>query len=111
MAARVRCDRRKDEGFILSDERKLDPLRPSLPPYSPSCRGALQGKEGDVVFLLPTLPYEGVEFLQEKVPQRSFLTVLGYECPKPRETKHLTLRIVSFYQPIAVEQDALAPFE
>jgi hypothetical protein len=29
---RVRCGGRKDEGFILSDERKLDPL-PPLPHY------------------------------------------------------------------------------
>jgi hypothetical protein len=28
---------------------------------SASCSGALQGKEGDVVLLLPALPYEGVE--------------------------------------------------
>ena len=32
MAARDRCGRRKDEGFIFSDERKLDPL-PPLPHF------------------------------------------------------------------------------
>jgi hypothetical protein len=31
-AARVRCGGRKDEGFILSDEHKLDPL-PPLPHF------------------------------------------------------------------------------
>ena len=41
---------------------------PSPQPYSPSCREALQGKEGDVVLLFPALPYEGVELLQEEVP-------------------------------------------
>ena len=68
MAARGRCGGRKDEGSTVSDEHKLDPLPPSPPPYSPSCRGALQGKEGDVVLLLPALPYEGEKFLHEGVP-------------------------------------------
>ncbi len=31
--------------------------------------GTLQGKEGDVVLLLPSLPNEGVELLQEEAPQ------------------------------------------
>jgi hypothetical protein len=30
--------------------------------------GTLERKEGDVVLLLPALPYEGVEFLHEEVP-------------------------------------------
>ena len=38
------------------------------PPYSPSCRGALQVKEGDVVLLLPALPYEGVKPSMRKSP-------------------------------------------
>jgi hypothetical protein len=31
--------------------------------FTVSCRGALQSKEGDVILLLPPLPYEGVEVL------------------------------------------------
>jgi hypothetical protein len=31
-------------------------------------RGTLQGKEGDVVLLLPALPNEGVKLLQEEIP-------------------------------------------
>jgi hypothetical protein len=42
--------------------------------------GTLQGKEGDVVLLLPALPDEGVELLQGKVP--SDLTVLSNESTK-----------------------------
>ena len=40
-------------------------------------------------------------------PQRSLLTVLGNECPKPRgrTSRHGSLRI---YQPIAVEKGAVA---
>jgi hypothetical protein len=34
---------------------------------SASQRGTLQGKEGYVVLLFPTLPYEGVKFFQEEV--------------------------------------------
>src|SRR5215203_801521 len=34
--------------------------------------------------------------------------MLADECTQPRETKHLPLRIVSFYQPIAVEEGTLA---
>src|SRR5918992_1641624 len=35
---------------------------------SASCRGALQRQQCDIVLLLPALPYEGVQFLQEEVP-------------------------------------------
>src|SRR5215204_145565 len=34
---------------------------------SASGGGTLQGKEGDVVLLLPALPYKGVEFLMEEL--------------------------------------------
>jgi hypothetical protein len=33
---------------------------------SASCRGALQRQQCDIVLLLPALPYEGVQFLQEE---------------------------------------------
>jgi len=42
------------------------PHRPG-PPVALQLVLALERKEGDVVLLLPALPYEGVEFLQEKV--------------------------------------------
>src|SRR5215213_8350814 len=73
---------------------------------SGSYRGALQRKEGDVILLLPALPHEGVKLFQEEVPQRSLLTMLGDERPKPREAEHLALGVVGLYQPIAVEQHA-----
>ena|SRR5215204_353177 len=44
-------------------------------------------------------------------PPVSPLTLLGDECPKPREAEHLTLRIVGLYQTITVEEDALATIE
>src|ERR687889_2012934 len=85
---------------------------PSPPPYSPSCRGALQRKEGDVVLLLPALPYEGVKLLHQEGAQRPLiLTVMGDERPKPREAEHLTLGVVCLYQPVAVEEDALPNIE
>src|ERR671917_334358 len=34
--------------------------------------------------------------------------MLADECTQPRETKHLTLRLVSFYQPVAVEEGCFA---
>ena len=49
-------------------------------------------KEGDVIVLLPALPYEGIKLFQEEVPQRSLLTMLGYKLPKPRDAEHLTFR-------------------
>src|SRR5215217_4661599 len=73
--------------------------------------GTLQRKEGDVVLLLPALPYEGVKLFQEEVSQCSLLTVLGDERTKPRKAEHLTLRIVGLYQPVGVEQDAFAVIE
>jgi hypothetical protein len=33
------------------------------------------------------------------------------ECTQPRETEHLTLRIVCLYQPVAVEEGCLASIE
>src|SRR5215217_8862227 len=68
--------------------------------------GTLQGKEGDVVLLLPTLPDEGVEFLHQEVHKGSFLSVLCDQTSKPRKAEHLTLEVVGLYQPIAVEQHA-----
>ena len=37
--------------------------------------------------------------------------MLGNKRPKPREAKHLTLRVVGLYQTIAVEEDTLATIE
>ena len=45
-----------------------------------------------------------------KSPSDRLLSVLGDELTKPRETEHLTLRVVGLYQPIAVEEDTLASF-
>src|ERR671914_1968804 len=70
-----------------------------------------QGKEGNVVLLLPALPHEGVQFLQENVTKWPLLSVLGNECPQPREAEHLALRVVGLYQSIAVEQCYLASIE
>src|SRR5829696_1487969 len=74
---------------------------------SGSYRGALQRKEGDVILLLPALPHEGVKLFQEEVPQRSLLTMLGDERPKPREAEHLALGVVGLYQTVTVEQSRL----
>jgi hypothetical protein len=37
--------------------------------------------------------------------------VLRHERPKPREAEHLAFRVVGLYQPVAVEQDALASID
>ena len=37
--------------------------------------------------------------------------MLCYKLTKPREAEHLTLRVVSLYQPVGVEQDAMAIIE
>jgi hypothetical protein len=70
-----------------------------------------QRKEGDVVLLLPTLPYEGVKLLHEEVPQRFLLTAPRDESTKSRKAEHLALRIMSLYQPVAVEEGAIASIE
>jgi hypothetical protein len=41
-------------------------------------------------------------------PQRSLLAMVGDESTKPWEAEYLTLGVVSLYQPVGVEQDALA---
>src|ERR687898_2392524 len=74
-------------------------------------RGTPQRKEGDVILLFPTLPNEGVEFLQAEIPQRVLLTLLVNKRPKPREADHLAFRIVGLYQPVAVEKDIIARLE
>ena len=53
--------------------------------------GTLQGKEGDVVLLIPALPHEGVKLLQERVYQRSFLAVLRDERTQPRASTRPSL--------------------
>src|SRR5215204_867927 len=68
--------------------------------------GTPQRKEGDVVLLLPALSNEGVELLQEQVPKRSLLTVLGDERTKLRKAEHSPLGVMGFHQPVAVEQHA-----
>jgi hypothetical protein len=45
--------------------------------YSAWGCGTLERKEGDVVLLLPTLPYEGVQFLHQEVPYGPLHSVLG----------------------------------
>jgi hypothetical protein len=57
------------------------------------------------------LPYEGVKLLEKEVPQRSLPTVLSDKSTKPGEAEHLTLGIVSFYQPVAVEKGCLTSFQ
>src|SRR5215217_333557 len=69
------------------------------------CR-TLQRKEGDVVLLLPALSNEGVELLQEQVPKRSLLSVLGDERSKLRKAEHSALGVMGLHQPVAVEQHA-----
>src|SRR5215217_7889358 len=70
--------------------------------------GTLQRKEGDVILLLPALPYEGMKLFQEEVSQCSLLTVLGNKRTKPGKAEHLALRVVGLYQPVGVEQDTFA---
>src|SRR5215207_216163 len=78
---------------------------------SASGRGTSKRKEGYVVLLFPTLPYEGVEFLQAEIPQRALLTMLGNKRPKPWEAEHLAHGVMSLYQPVTVEQYCLTSFQ
>src|SRR5215203_369360 len=89
---------------------RTSPLRSSRKFSLEGC-GTLQRKEGDIVFLLPPFPNEGVELLHEEVPQRSHLTMLGDECTKPRKGEHLAFRVVSLYQSVAVEEGCFASFQ
>src|SRR5215213_4414532 len=74
--------------------------------------GTPQRKDGDVVLLLPALPYEGVELLHQELPQRPLLlSVLSDERTKLRKAEHLTLRVMSLYEAVAVEQCCLARIE
>ena len=114
-----------------SDAPAEDGARRGLPPlYAPKlleekfselplCRilggsasegGTLQPKEGDVILLLPTLPNEGVKLLQQKSLAALF-TVLGDESTKSWEAKHLTFRVVSLYEPVAVEEGCLTSLQ
>src|SRR5215208_7464930 len=102
---------RDQERMFSGAQARYSTSPPSSPPYSPSCRGALQRKEGDVVLLLPALTYEGVKLLHQEVPQSPLLCVLGDESTKPREAEHLTLGVVSLYQPVAVEEHTLPNIE
>jgi hypothetical protein len=53
-----------------------------------------------------------VKFLHEEIPQRTLiLAVLGDEPLQPGEAEHLALGVVGLYQPVAVEQDAVAEDE
>jgi hypothetical protein len=53
---------------VFTEVRGIDFLRTSpfrrSTKFSLAVRGASQRKKGDVVLLLPALPYEGVKFLQ-----------------------------------------------
>ena len=79
---------------------------------SGSYRGALQRKEGDVVLLLPALPHEGVELLHQRGAQvRSAHRMLAQEIPKARVSKHLTVGVMRFYEPVGVQENSLSRFE
>jgi hypothetical protein len=43
---------------------------------SGSSRGTFQGKEGDIVLLLPVFSHKGVELLHEEITQGPVLSVL-----------------------------------
>src|ERR671920_658294 len=78
---------------------------------SPSSSSTSKRKEGDIVLLLPVLPHKGVELLQERLLQRPLLAVLCHKPAKPGEAEQIPLRVVGFYQAIAVEENALANIE
>ena len=59
---------------------------------SASARGTLEHKEGDVILMLPALPYEGMKLFQEEVSQCSLLTMISDERTKPGKAEHLALR-------------------
>jgi hypothetical protein len=68
-------------------------------------------KEGNVVLLLPALPHEGVQFLQENVTKWPLLSVLGDERLKTGKAEHLTLGVVGLNEAVSVEEGAVAFLE
>src|ERR687890_1475565 len=78
---------------------------------SASSRSTSQCEEGYVVLLFPALPHKGVKLLQERLLQRPLLAVLCNKPAKPGEAEQIPLRVVGFYQAIAVEENALANIE
>src|SRR5918994_1432535 len=86
-------------------------LYPTRWSKSASSRSTSQCEEGYVVLLFPALSHKGVKLLQERLLQRPLLAVLCNKPAKPGKAEQISLRVVGFYQAVAVEEGALANTE
>src|SRR5215217_3887730 len=89
-------------GYSIRLQGSLEISHPGL--------GSLQGDEGDVVLLLRVRSREAGQFGQQDVDELFTATrALGHDQPpKTREAEHVAFGVVSFHQPIAVEQEIIA---
>src|SRR5215210_9012805 len=94
----------------------------SSPPSSGSCgfravrRSALGSRsvkrqQGNVVFLLPLFSGKALQLGQQRIDQRRTTWVCIDKPLHSWNTKHLTARVVSLDQPIAIEEDAISRLE
>src|SRR5918995_5206201 len=67
---------------------------------------SLERQQGNVIFLLPLISGELLQLGQQRIDQRRTAWVCTNKPLHSWSTKHLTLRVVSLDQPVAVEEDA-----